>query len=53
MALLYDETCDPKDVAKTAAVIRRSGKSCSVLRAIPEKLRYSELKDLRKEGKKC
>ena len=53
VALLYDETCDPKDVAKTAAVIRRSGKSCSVLRTIPEKLRYSELKDLRKEGKKC
>ena len=53
VALLYDETCDPREVANTADAIRRAGKSCSALRAIPEKLRYKELKDLRKEGKKC
>ena len=53
VALLYDETCDPREVAKTADAIRATGKSCSALRAIPEKLRYKELKDMRKEGKKC
>ena len=51
--LLYNEGNDPCDVAKTADEIRASGKTCSAQHVIPEKLRYRELKDLRKEGKKC
>ena len=51
--LLYNEANDPHKVAETADEIRAAGKSCTAQHAIPEKLRYRELKDLRKEGKSC
>ena len=51
--LLYNEANDPKEVGERAEEIRASGRSCTAQRAIPEKLRYRELVDLRKEGAKC
>ena len=47
--LLYD-TGDAARVAGTVAALRREGRSVSAQRAAPEKLRYRELMDLRKEG---
>ena len=51
--LLYDDENDPAEVAKEAESVRAAGKTCSAQKAIPEKLRCRELKDLRKEGAKC
>ena len=51
--LLYNEANDPKEVGKQAEEIRASGRSCSAQHAIPEKLRYRELIDMRKEEAKC
>ena len=47
--LLYDRG-DEARVAGTVAALRREGRSVSAQRAVPEKLRYAELMDLRKEG---
>ncbi len=51
--LLYDGGNDPAVIAKEADAIRAAGKTCTAQHAIPEKLRYRELKDLRKEGTQC
>lgn len=51
--LLYDTSTPPLTVAAEAAALRATGKSVTAQRAIPEKLRYAELRDLRKEGASC
>lgn len=51
--LLYNERNDPAAIIRKAEQIRAAGKSCSVQREIPEKLRYRELTDIRKEGDLC
>ena len=48
--LLYDATTPSSEVAATVASIRESGKTVSAQRAIPDKLRYREVKDIRKEA---
>ena len=42
----------PATVAETVATLRAEGRSVSAQRAIPQKLRYATLCDLRKEGAK-
>ncbi|MBR1455678.1 MAG: ATP phosphoribosyltransferase regulatory subunit [Oscillospiraceae bacterium] len=49
--LLYDGGTDPACVASEVRRMAASGKSVSAQRAVPAKLRYRELKDLRKEGR--
>ena len=48
--VLYDPSAPPAAVAATVAALRAEGKTVSAQRAIPEKLRYATLVDLRKEG---
>ena len=50
--VLYDATTPTATVAGTVAALRAQGKTVSAQRAIPEKLRYATLCDLRKEGAK-
>ena len=50
--VLYDATTPTATVAGTVAALRAQGKTVSAQRAIPEKLRYATLCDLRKEGVK-
>lgn len=45
--LLYDDTTDPRAVSDQVAALRAADKSVSAQKAIPEKLRFSELIDLR------
>ena len=49
--LLYDGG-DPELVARETKRLVREGKSVSAQKAIPEKLRYGQVLDLRKEGSK-
>ncbi|MBP5427879.1 MAG: ATP phosphoribosyltransferase regulatory subunit [Clostridia bacterium] len=51
--LLYDGTCDPAEVLRQVELLRKTEGSCTAQHAIPEKLRYRKLIDLRKEGTKC
>ena len=48
--VLYDGATPTEAVTATVATLRAEGKSVSAQRAIPEKLRYATLCDLRKEG---
>ena len=48
--VVYDATTPPKAVASRVAALRTEGKTVSAQRAIPDKLRYATLCDLRKEG---
>ena len=48
--VLYDTATPAATVAETVATLRAEGKSVSAQRAIPHKLRYATLCDLRKEG---
>ena len=48
--VVYDATTPPKTVASRVAALRTEGKTVSAQRAIPDKLRYATLCDLRKEG---
>ena len=50
--VLYDGATATEAVTATVATLRAEGKSVSAQRAIPEKLRYATLCDLRKEGVK-
>ena len=47
--LIFENT---EAVSQAVAALRSQGKSVSAQRAIPEKLRYATLCDLRKEGAK-
>ena len=48
--VLYDGATPTEAVSQAVAALRSQGKSVSAQRAIPEKLRYATLCDLRKEG---
>ena len=48
--VLYGPTTAPDAVAAEVAALRGEGLTVSAQRAIPEKLRYATLRDLRKEG---
>ena len=48
--VLYDATTPASSVAGSVSALRAEGKTVSAQRAIPEKLRYAALCDLRKEG---
>ena len=48
--VLYDATTPTAAVTATVNALRAEGKTVSAQRAIPEKLRYATLCDLRKEG---
>ena len=48
--VLYDATVSAATVTAAVAALRAEGKTVSAQRAIPEKLRYATLCDLRKEG---
>ena len=48
--VLYDSSTTTEAVAKTVSALRADGKSVSAQRAVPDKLRYATLCDLRKEG---
>ena len=48
--VLYDTATPAATVAQTVAALRAEGRSVSAQRAIPQKLRYAALCDLRKEG---
>ena len=48
--VLYDATTPASSVAGSVSALRAEGKTVSAQRAIPEKLRYATLCDLRKEG---
>ncbi|MBQ4113407.1 MAG: ATP phosphoribosyltransferase regulatory subunit [Clostridia bacterium] len=50
--VLYDAATPTEAVSQAVAALRSQGKSVSAQRAIPEKLRYATLCDLRKEGAK-
>ena len=50
--VLYDSTVSPAAVAAEVAALQSRGMTVSAQRAIPEKLRYTNLRDLRKEGSK-
>ena len=50
--VLYDTATPAATVAQAVAALRAEGKSVSAQRAIPQKLRYATLCDLRKEGAK-
>ena len=49
--LLYDGTTDPVKLAQTVESLVGEGGSVSAQRAIPEKLRYARLVDLREEAR--
>ncbi len=48
--LIYDDFCEKKLVAETVEKIIKSGKTVNAQKCIPQKLRYKEIIDLRKEG---
>ncbi len=48
--LLYDAATPSAEVAATVASIREGGQTVSAQRAIPDKLRYRETRDIRKEA---
>ena len=48
--VLYDALTPTASVTATVSALRAEGKTVSAQRAIPEKLRYATLCDLRKEG---
>ncbi len=48
--LLYDEETDPLSISEAAAAIISKGSSFSAQKAVPEKLKYREITDLRKGG---
>ena len=50
--VLYDATTPTAAVTAAVSALRAEGKTVSAQRAIPEKLRYAALCDLRKEGAK-
>ena len=50
--VLYDHTVSSAAVAARVAALRKEGITVSAQRAIPDKLRYATLIDLRKEGVK-
>ena len=50
--LLYNGSVSPATVAAEVAALRGEGLTVTAQRAIPEKLRYATLRDLRKEGTK-
>ncbi len=47
--LLYDASRSPADVAAEVARLRAAGKTVSAQRAVPERLRYAEILDVREE----
>ncbi len=51
--LICKKDCNIGLVVKTANDLVKQGKSVSVQREIPEKLRYRELIEINEEGKKC
>jgi ATP phosphoribosyltransferase regulatory subunit len=48
--LIYDENCSNFEIAKTVDSLIKSGKTVTTQKCIPQKLRYKEIIDLRKEG---
>ena len=48
--LIYDENCDNFEIAETVNNLIISGKTVTAQKSIPQKLRYKEIIDLRKEG---
>ncbi len=50
--LLYDKTVPAATVAAEVAALRGKGKTVSAQCAVPERLRFSEMKDLREEAGK-
>ncbi len=46
--ILYDESTDPGEIAKTVQILTNRGECVSAQKATPEKLRYRRLEDLRK-----
>ena len=48
--LIYDENCSNFEIAKTVDSLIKSGKTVTAQKCIPQKLRYKEIIDLRKEG---
>ena len=51
--LLYDESIPPETVAAKAAALQAEGRRVSAQRAVPERLRYGTVLDLRKEAATC
>ena len=50
LLLLYDESTDPAELARTVEQAVQGGQSVSAQKAIPDSLRYAALLDLRGEG---
>ena len=51
--LLYDAASEKTAVAKTVAALTSQGKTVSAQKSIPQKLRYRQLLQLKKEGEVC
>ena len=50
MLVLYDATTPAAAVAETVEALRAEGKTVTAQRAIPDKVRYAAICDMRKEG---